>query len=80
VVEVADDQGYSGGGEQKQPPTALWVSRWKLGKRPANRLGTPFTAGTHADEVWKLHRAGLSKLEIARRLQIGRASVRRFLT
>jgi DNA invertase Pin-like site-specific DNA recombinase len=43
------------------------------------RLGRPATAALHADEVWKLHRAGASKAEIARRLQIGRTSVRRIL-
>ncbi|HUD99451.1 MAG TPA: recombinase family protein [Bryobacteraceae bacterium] len=44
------------------------------------RLGRPITAGIHAAEARKLHRAGLAKSEIARRLQIGRTSVRRFLT
>ena len=43
------------------------------------RLGRPETAARHATEVRKLHRAGLSKSEIARRLQIGRTSVRRIL-
>ena len=44
------------------------------------RLGRPATAAVHAAEVRKLHLAGVSKSEIARRLQIGRASVRRILT
>ena len=43
------------------------------------RLGRPITAGLQADQVRKLRRAGLSKSEIARRLQIGRTSVRRIL-
>jgi DNA invertase Pin-like site-specific DNA recombinase len=43
------------------------------------RLGRPATAAQHAEEVRKLHRAGVSKAEIARRLQIGRTSVRRIL-
>jgi putative DNA-invertase from lambdoid prophage Rac len=43
------------------------------------RLGRPMTAGLQAAEIRKLHRAGISKSEIARRLQIGRTSVRRFL-
>src|SRR4051795_8951662 len=43
------------------------------------RLGRPVTAGLHATEVRKLHRAGVSKSEIARRVQIGRTSVRRIL-
>ena len=37
------------------------------------------TAALHADQVRKLYRAGTSKSEIARRLQIGRTSVRRIL-
>jgi len=43
------------------------------------RLGRPATAAIHAAEIWKLHRAGISKSEIARRLQIGRTSVRRIM-
>ena len=43
------------------------------------RLGRPATAALHAAEIRKLHRAGVSKSEIARRLQIGRTSVRRIL-
>jgi DNA invertase Pin-like site-specific DNA recombinase len=43
------------------------------------RLGRPVTAGRHAAEIRKLHRAGVSKSAIARHLQIGRTSVRRIL-
>ncbi len=43
------------------------------------RLGRPATAAVHAAEIRKLRRAGVSKSEIARRLQIGRTSVRRIL-
>jgi DNA invertase Pin-like site-specific DNA recombinase len=43
------------------------------------RLGRPMTAGLQAAEIRKLHRSGISKSEIARRLQIGRTSVRRIL-
>lgn len=43
------------------------------------RLGRPKSAALHATEVRKLHRAGVSKAEIARRVQIGRTSVRRIL-
>src|SRR5881397_506332 len=43
------------------------------------RLGRPATAPVHAAEIRKLHRAGVSKSEIARRVQIGRTSVRRIL-
>jgi putative DNA-invertase from lambdoid prophage Rac len=43
------------------------------------RLGRPATAAVYAAEIRKLHRAGVSKSEIARRLQIGRTSVRRVL-
>ena len=48
-------------------------------RRNGKRLGRPATAALHADEVRKLHRAGVSKAEISRRLQIGRTSVRRIL-
>jgi DNA invertase Pin-like site-specific DNA recombinase len=48
-------------------------------KRNGQRLGRPITAGLQADKVRKLHRAGVSKAEIARRLRIGRTSVRRIL-
>jgi DNA invertase Pin-like site-specific DNA recombinase len=43
------------------------------------RLGRPLTAGLHAAEIRKLHRAGIAKAEIARRLEIGRTSARRIL-
>src|SRR5215472_4014394 len=43
------------------------------------RLGRPLTAGLQAAEIRKLHRADISKSEIARRLNIGRTSVRRIL-
>jgi putative DNA-invertase from lambdoid prophage Rac len=43
------------------------------------RLGRPATAAVHAAEIGKLHRFGISKSEIARRLQIVRTSVRRIL-
>lgn len=43
------------------------------------RLGRPVTAGLQATEIRKLHRAGVAKAEIARRLEIGRTSVRRIL-
>jgi putative DNA-invertase from lambdoid prophage Rac len=49
-------------------------------RQNGKRLGRPVTAGLHAAEVRKLHRAGISKSEIARRLQIGRTSVRRILS
>ena len=45
------------------------------GKRP----GRPTTAGLKAADVHTLHRAGIAKAEIARRLHIGRTSVRRIL-
>jgi DNA invertase Pin-like site-specific DNA recombinase len=43
------------------------------------RLGRPATAAKKAGEIRKLHRAGVSKAEIARRLNFGRTSVRRIL-
>jgi DNA invertase Pin-like site-specific DNA recombinase len=48
-------------------------------RQNGKRLGRPETAARHADEIRKLHWAGISKSEIARRLQIGRTSVRRIL-
>jgi putative DNA-invertase from lambdoid prophage Rac len=43
------------------------------------RLGRSATAAVKSAEICKLHRAGVSKGEIARRLNIGRTSVRRIL-
>jgi putative DNA-invertase from lambdoid prophage Rac len=48
-------------------------------RQNGQRLGRPLTAALHTDQVRKLQRAGISKSEIARRLQIGRTSVRRIL-
>jgi len=48
-------------------------------RQSGKRLGRPMTARLHAAEVRKLYRAGVSKSEIARRVQIGRTSVRRIL-
>lgn len=48
-------------------------------RQNGKRLGRPATAALHTVEIRKLHRAGISKSEIARRLRIGRTSVRRIL-
>jgi DNA invertase Pin-like site-specific DNA recombinase len=48
-------------------------------RQNGKRLGRPLTAALQAGNVRKLYRAGVSKAEIARRLQIGRTSVRRIL-
>ena len=48
-------------------------------RQNGKRLGRPMTAGLQAAEIRKLRRAGISKSEIARRLNIGRTSVRRIL-
>jgi len=48
-------------------------------RQNGKRLGRPATAALHADRVRKLRRSGLSKSAIARRLNIGRTSVRRIL-
>ena len=48
-------------------------------RQNGQRLGRPMTAGLQAAEIRKLHRTGVAKAEIARRLQIGRTSVRRIL-
>jgi DNA invertase Pin-like site-specific DNA recombinase len=48
-------------------------------REKGKRLGRPATAAVHAAEIRKLHRAGISKSEIARRVRIGRTSVRRML-
>lgn len=48
-------------------------------RQNGKRLGRPLTAGLQATEIRKLFRAGVAKAEIARRLQIGRTSVRRIL-
>ena len=48
-------------------------------RQNGQRLGRPATAARKAAEVRKLFRQGISKSEIARRLAIGRTSVRRIL-
>lgn len=48
-------------------------------RQNGKQLGRPITAALHAREVRKLYRAGVSKSEIARRIHIGRTSVRRIL-
>ena len=48
-------------------------------RQNGKRLGRPLTAGLQAEQIRKLHRAGVSKSEIARRLEIGRTSVRRLI-
>jgi DNA invertase Pin-like site-specific DNA recombinase len=48
-------------------------------RQNGKQLGRPLTAALHAAQIRKLHRAGVAKAEIARRLQIGRTSVRRIL-
>ena len=48
-------------------------------RQNGQQLGRPITAGIHVNQVRQLHRAGVSKAEIARRLKIGRTSVRRIL-
>ena len=48
-------------------------------RQNGKRLGRPVTAALQAGQVRKLFRGGVSKSEIARRLRIGRTSVRRIL-
>jgi len=48
-------------------------------RQNGKKLSRPATATRHASEIRKLYRAGVSKSEIARRLEIGRTSVRRIL-
>src|SRR5277367_7117479 len=48
-------------------------------RQNGKRLGRPPSAALQAGQVLKLYRSGISKAEIARRLQIGRTSVRRIL-
>ena len=48
-------------------------------RQKGKRLGRPQTAARNAGQIRKLHRHGISKAEIARRLAIGRTSVRRIL-
>jgi len=48
-------------------------------KLNGKQLGRPRTIEVHAARIKKLHRAGVSKAEIARRLSLPRTSVRRVL-
>ena len=49
-------------------------------RQNGQKLASTNCMARHAAEIRKLHRAGVSKSEIARRLEIGRTSVRRILT
>ena len=49
-------------------------------RQKGKRLGRPPSAANKTIEARKLHRQGISKSEIARKLEIGRTSVRRLLT
>lgn len=48
-------------------------------RRKGKRLGRPLTASKKSSRIRELYRAGVSKAEIARKLNIGRTSVRRIL-
>ena len=48
-------------------------------RQNGKRLGRPPTAAAKAGQVRELYRHGISKAEIARRLHVGRTSVRRIL-
>lgn len=48
-------------------------------RHKGTKLGRPLTAAKKAEQIRKLHRAGVSKAEIARQLNIGRTSMRRVL-
>ncbi len=48
-------------------------------RRKGTKLGRPVTAAKKAPQIRKLHLTGVTKAEIARRLDIGRTSVRRIL-
>ncbi len=62
---------------------AILVERMRAGlihaRQNGKRLGRPAMASLHAGQDRKLHRAGVSKAEIARRSRIGHTSVRRVL-
>src|ERR1700758_138890 len=45
-------------------------------RQNGKQLGRPRTAALHAVEIRNLYHAGVAKAEIARRVQIGRTSVR----
>src|SRR4051794_2000237 len=64
---------------ERETPGERTRAGWPKPRLTGKRLGRPATAAVHAAEIGKLHRFGLSKSEIARRLQIGRTSVRRIL-
>jgi putative DNA-invertase from lambdoid prophage Rac len=49
-------------------------------RQNGKRLGRPPTAALNAKQIRRLFRSGSSKAAIARRLQIGRTSVRRILS
>src|ERR1017187_1686562 len=77
----------STGIEYRLPPGSCRVRRWPVNYRKltdharqtGKRLGRPATATLHASRMCELYHAGVCKAEIARRLRIGRTSVRGIL-
>jgi DNA invertase Pin-like site-specific DNA recombinase len=53
---------------------------WRRPDRMANAWAGRKRPARHSAEIRELHRAGISKSEIARRLQVGRTLVRHILT
>ena len=67
-------------GNSWRAPKEILSERTRAGLAHARQNGKRLmTAGLQAAAIRKLHRAGVAKAEIARRLQIGRTSVRRIL-
>jgi DNA invertase Pin-like site-specific DNA recombinase len=69
--------------QQNQASTQISAERIRVGlahaRENGERLGQPASAAAPAAEIRKLYRAGVSKSEIARRVQIGRISGRRIV-
>ena len=90
VISLVKEVGSGASQRQMRRPPAARFEREVLRERVraglaharqnGKRLGRPFTASLHANQVRKLFREGASKSAIARRLNIGRTSVRRILS
>jgi DNA invertase Pin-like site-specific DNA recombinase len=68
---------FAEGGQAKRWDIRAGIAEARL---QGKHLGWPVTVGKMASQTRKLHRAGVSQADIARRRGVGRTSVQRILS